>query len=255
MNNSHPKDKLPNISLLSIIVPARNEDSCIQETLLLLYQHLAQKAVPHEIIVIDDGSSDQTWVILQKLTNEIPVLRLFQNLSSHGFGRAVVCGINHMKGDAVVICMADGSDNPQDVEKYFNLLNQGYECVFGSRFISGGKVVDYPLIKLYLNRAANLFIKLLFNINLNDTTNAFKAYRRYVIDGCHPILSPHFNLTIELPLKAIIRGFTWTVVPVSWTNRKSGESKLKIKEMGSRYFFICMYIWLEKYFSKGDYRR
>ena len=119
----------------------------------------------------------------------------------------------------------------------------------------GGRVEDYPRLKLLVNRAANLFIKILFAISLNDTTNAFKAYRRTVIEGCRPFLAPHFNLTVELPLKAIVRGYSWTVTPISWKNRKFGVAKLKIKEMGSRYFFICMYVWLEKYFSRGDYKK
>ena len=137
----------------------------------------------------------------------------------------------------------------------FSELNEGWECVFGSRFVKGGEVIDYPRVKLFVNRIANFLVRVGFNIELNDTTNAFKAYRRTVIEGCRPFLAPHFNLTVELPLKAIVRGFSWTVVPISWRNRKYGEPKLKIKEMGSRYFFICAYVWLEKYFSRGDYRR
>jgi dolichol-phosphate mannosyltransferase len=132
------------------------------------------------------------------------------------------------------------------------VLNEGYDCVFGSRFIKGGGVSDYPRLKLCLNRWANRFVRMLFRIRLNDTTNAFKAYRRTVIDGCQPILSPHFNLTVELPLKAIVRGYSWTVIPITWRNRRKGMAKLKIKEMGSRYLFICLYVWLEKYFSCGD---
>jgi dolichol-phosphate mannosyltransferase len=151
--------------------------------------------------------------------------------------------------------MADASDSPDDAVTYWRLLNQGWECAFGSRFIKGSRVVDYPRVKLFVNRMANLFVRILFHIPLNDTTNAFKAYRRNVIDGCRPFLSPHFNLTVELPLKAIVRGYSWTVTPIGWQNRRFGEAKLKIKEMGSRYFFICMYVWLEKYFSRGDYRR
>ena len=127
--------------------------------------------------------------------------------------------------------------------------------MFGSRFLPGGGVVDYPRVKLILNRLANLFIRILFRVPLNDTTNAFKAYRRSVIDGCRPIIAPHFNLTVELPLKAIVRGYSWTVIPITWRNRRTGEAKLKIKEMGSRYLFIILYAWLEKYFSRGDYRR
>jgi len=151
--------------------------------------------------------------------------------------------------------MADASDLPSDAVRYWRLLCEGHECVFGSRFLRRGDVVDYPRVKLFVNRLANLFIRGMFNISLNDTTNAFKAYRRCVIDGCRPFLAPHFNLTVELPLKAIVRGYTWTVIPISWRNRRHGVPKLKIKEMGSRYLFICMYVWFEKYFSRGDYRR
>ena len=149
--------------------------------------------------------------------------------------------------------MADESDDCREVVSYWQRLNEGWDCVFGSRFIKGGGVIDYPWLKLRINRLANLFIRSFFHIPLNDTTNAFKAYRKTTLDGCRPFLSPHFNLTVELPLKAIVRGYSWTVIPVTWRNRRSGIPKLKIKEMGSRYFFICMYVWLEKYFSRGDY--
>ncbi|MGF1679359.1 MAG: glycosyltransferase family 2 protein, partial [Candidatus Methylacidiphilales bacterium] len=182
-------------------------------------------------------------------------VRPLQNPGPHGFGRAIQCGLSAIKGDAVVIMMADESDDCRDVILYWEKLNEGYDCVFGSRFIKGGGVIDYPAIKYWLNRTANLFIRVLFAIKLNDTTNAFKAYRKTVIDGVRPILSPHFNITVELPLKAIVRGFTWTTIPITWRNRRSGVAKLKIREMGSRYLFICLYVWLEKYFSRGDYRK
>ena len=211
--------------------------------------------VPHEIVVVDDGSTDETWLKLAKLSEILIALRPIRNEGPHGFGRAVVRGFDHMQGDAVVIMMADESDDCRDVIRYWCLLNQGWDAVFGSRFVKGGGVIDYPWVKLKLNRLANLFIRLLFGIRFNDVTNAFKAYRRTTIEGCRPLLSPHFNLTVELPLKTIVRGYTWTVTPITWRNRKTGESKLKIKEMGSRYLFICLYVWLEKYFSQGDYRK
>ncbi len=151
--------------------------------------------------------------------------------------------------------MADESDDCRDVVRYWHTLNEGWECVFGSRFIKGGGVVDYPRTKLMLNRLANKLVQSVFRIPLNDTTNAFKAYRREVIAGCMPILAPHFNITVELPLKAIVRGYTWKVIPITWRNRRTGMAKLKIREMGSRYLFIVAYVWLEKYFSRGDYRR
>jgi dolichol-phosphate mannosyltransferase len=151
--------------------------------------------------------------------------------------------------------MADESDDCRDAYRYWSTLNEGWDCVFVSRFVRGGGVIDYPRFKLYLNRLVNLCIRLLFGLSLNDTTNAFKAYRRTAIDGCRPLISPHFNLTVELPLKAIVRGYSWTVIPLTWRNRRTGEPKLKLREMGSRYLFVILYVWLEKYFSRGDYRK
>jgi len=243
------------LRLLSIIIPARDEEGCIAATIVNLQLELKLHSIPHEIVVVDDGSSDRTWSILCELKARIPELSPLQNTSAHGFGRAVIHGLDHSQGDAVVIFMADASDDARDVVIYWKKLNEGWDCVFGSRFIKGGYVIDYPSCKLLLNRAFNTFIRILFRLSLNDTTNAFKAYRRHVIDGCRPLIAPHFNLTVELPLKSIVRGFTWTVVPITWRNRRTGEAKLKIKEMGSRYFFICMYVLLEKYFSRGDYRK
>ena len=249
-----PLDKAP-LRLLSVVLPARDEAGCIASTVQHLHLELRLQNVPHEIVVVDDGSTDETWNILTALRATVPELAPVQNTGLHGFGRAIVHGLNVMRGDAAVIMMADESDDCRDVVRYWRLLNEGYDCVFGSRFLRGGGVIDYPRIKLMLNRLANFFIRTLFGIRLNDTTNAFKAYRRAVIEGCQPLISPHFNLTVELPLKAIVRGYTWTVVPITWRNRRTGEAKLKIKEMGSRYLFICLYLWLEKSFSRGDYRK
>lgn len=243
------------LSLLSIVIPARDEEGCIASTVEHLFIELRLHSVPHEIVVVDDGSSDRTWEILCDLRERVPTLRPVQNQGLHGFGRAIICGFENLTGDAVVIMMADESDDCRDVVRYWRLLNEGWDAVFGSRFIKGGGVIDYPWLKLKVNRLANFIIRVLFNIRLNDTTNAFKGYRRTVIEGCRPWLAPHFNLTVELPLKTIVRGYSWTVIPITWRNRRSGQAKLKIKEMGSRYLFICLYVWLEKYFSRGDYRK
>lgn len=249
-----PEGSAP-LQLLSVVIPARDEEGCIASTVEHLHLELRLGGVPHEIVVVDDGSSDQTWSILTSLREKIPELNPVQNGEPHGFGRAIIRGMDHMSGDAVVIMMADESDDCRDVVRYWELLNKGWDCVFGSRFVKGGGVIDYPWLKLRVNRLANLFIRWLFRIKLNDTTNAFKAYRKTVIDGCRPLIAPHFNLTVEIPLKAIVRGFSWTVVPITWRNRRTGVAKLKMKEMGSRYFFICAYVWLEKYFSRGDYKK
>jgi dolichol-phosphate mannosyltransferase len=240
---------------LSIVIPARDEEGCIASTVEHLHVELRINGIEHEIIVVDDGSKDQTWPILLEVQKRIPQLRPIQNTGLHGFGRGIIHGLNNMTGDAVVIMMADESDDSRDAVAYWRLLQQGYDCAFGSRFMKGGATLQYPLVKLVMNRLVNSFIRVLFGIRLNDTTNAFKAYRKTVIDGCRPLLSPHFNLTVELPLKAIVRGYSWTTMPITWKNRRTGVAKLKLREMGSRYLFIILYVWLEKYFSRGDYRR
>lgn len=240
---------------LSIIIPARDEADCIEKTITDLIVILRTNQVAFEIIVVDDQSRDDTPAVLAKVKEQNTEIIPVQNPGDPGFGNAVQYGLSLMKGDAAVIFMADESDNPEDVIAYWRKLNEGFDCVFGSRFVKGGRVIDYPTPKFVLNRLANKFIQVIFGIRLNDTTNAFKAYRKEVIEGCRPLLSPHFNLTVELPLKAIIRGYSWTVVPISWRNRKSGTAKFKIKEMGSRYIFIILYAWLEKFFSRGDYHR
>jgi dolichol-phosphate mannosyltransferase len=255
MNREPPNSNKEPLHLLSIVIPARDEEGCIVSTVEHLHVELRIHGVPHEILVVDDGSTDSTWQKLLNLQERVPTLNPIQNTGAHGFGRAIECGFDHMQGDAVVIMMADESDDCRDVVRYWHLLNQGWDAVFGSRFVRGGGVIDYPWLKLKVNRLANFFIRMMFGIRLNDTTNAFKAYRRAVIEGCQPLLSPHFNLTVELPLKTIVRDYSWTVIPITWRNRRTGEAKLKIKEMGSRYLFICLYVWLEKYFSRGDYRR
>lgn len=243
------------LQFFSVVIPARDEEESLPSTIENIVSTFTQAGVPHEIVVVDDGSRDRTWTVLQELKGRFPTLAPTQNTGAHGFGRAVVWGLDHSRGDAVVIMMADASDSPLDAVTYWRLLNEGYDCAFGSRFVEGGEVIDYPRVKLMVNRIANALVRLGFNIPLNDTTNAFKAYRRTVIDGCRPFLAPHFNLTVELPLKAIVRGYSYAITAISWRNRRFGVAKLKIKEMGSRYFFICAYVWLEKYFSRGDYRR
>lgn len=240
---------------LSIVIPAYNEEGSIRETLETLYTALNAENIPHEIVVVNDNSKDATESILKELQLSIPSLTYYTNLGPNGFGYAVRYGLERFKGDAVAVMMADLSDSPQDLILFYQKLCEGYDCVFGTRWSKGGSVHDYPALKKIINRLANFIIRMFMRITYNDTTNAFKMYRREVIEGLKPFLSPHFNLTIELPLKAIIRGYNYAIVPNSWRNRKAGESKLKIKEMGSRYFFILMYCWIEKHFSRGDYKR
>lgn len=240
---------------LSIVIPAHNEEGSIAETTLSLYKTLVDKEISHEIVVVDDNSQDKTAQILLGLQEQIPTLVYSRNDDLNGFGYAVRHGLNRFSGDCVAIMMADLSDSPDDLVVFYEKMLEGYDCVFGDRWGKKGQVIDYPATKKFLNRLANWIVKVTFRLKYSDCTNAFKLYRKETIEGLKPFLSPHFNLTLELPLKAIVRGYSYAVIPNTWRNRKAGESKLKVKEMGSRYFFILLYCFIEKYFSRGDFRK
>ncbi|MGB2710168.1 MAG: glycosyltransferase family 2 protein [Conexibacter sp.] len=240
---------------LSVVVPAHEEEQVIAPTLREIGASLAKHEIEYEIVVVDDASKDATAATVARLASEDGRVRCIRSPYPNGFGYAVRAGLDVYSGDAVAVVMADGSDDPEDLVLYFRVLEAGYDCAFGSRFMPGATVVGYPRAKLAINRIVNLGIRALFQHGYNDTTNAFKAYRREVIEQIRPFLSPHFNLTVELPLKAIVRGFSYAIVPTSWRNRSAGESKLALKEMGSRYLFIVLYVFLEHHLSRGDYRR
>jgi dolichol-phosphate mannosyltransferase len=240
---------------LSVVIPAHNEVGSIGETVESCVAELERCEIPFEILVVDDASGDGTAEVVNAIALRNPRVRYVRSHLPPGFGYAVRAGLETYTGDAVAVMMADLSESPKDLVLYYRVLEQGYDCAFGTRFGAGGHTEGYPLLKLIVNRIVNAGIRFLFQHGYNDTTNAFKAYRRHVIDQIQPLLSNHFNLTVEMPLKAIVRGFNYAVVPVSWRNRRIGVSQLKLQEMGSRYAFIVLYVWLEHHLSHGDYRR
>ena len=241
---------------LSVVIPAYNEEQSLPESLPVLHAKLKDAGIPHEIVVTNDNSKDNTLQVLEQLSQQIPTLVYYTNPGPNGFGYAIRYGLERFTGDCVAIMMADMSDSPDDLVAFYRKMAEGnYDCVFGSRFMRGGKIIDYPRHKLILNRFVNNAVRVVFRIPYNDFTNAFKLYKKETIKGLAPILSPHFNLTLEMSLKAVIRGYSFTVLPNSWTNRKYGKSNLKIKEMGSRYFFVFLYCLIEKFFSRGDYNK
>jgi dolichol-phosphate mannosyltransferase len=240
---------------LSVVIPAHNEEGAIANTVETATAVLDRERIEYEIVVVDDASGDRTAEVVAELAERNGRVLLHRSQYPIGFGFAVRTGLEAYTGDAVAMMMADGSDDPDDLVTYYRLLAGGYDCAFGSRFIRGAEVSEYPLPKLILNRIVNFGIRVMFGHGYNDTTNAFKAYRREVIDSVQPLLSHHFNLTVELPLKAIIRGHSYAITPIRWRGRKVGKSKLQLQEMGSRYLFVILYAFFEHHLSRGDYRR
>ena len=239
---------------LSVVMPAHNEEGSVGATVEGVVAALEREQIDYEVVVVNDDSEDSTEAVVAAIGEVNPRVRCHGSHYERGFGMAIRAGLDVYEGDAVAIVMADASDDPDDLVRYHRLLEEGWDCAFGSRFVPGAQIHDYPRLKLMINRLANQFIRILFRHRYNDTTNAFKAYKREVIETISPLLSKHFNLTVEMPLKAIVRGHSYEVIPTDWTNRTSGVPKLAMKEMGSRYLFIVLYVWLESTLSRGDYQ-
>ena len=238
---------------LSIVIPAYNEEKNIGKCLEELRRVVRDKYhVPYEVIVVNDNSRDATEEVVRAEMKEDPAIRLVTRTPPGGFGRAVRSGIEAVRGDVVVIYMADLSDDPEDVVAYYRKIGEGYDCVYGSRFIKGSQVVNYPRVKRFVNRVVNRFIKLLFWTNFNDLTNAFKAYRTAVIRDCGPYRSSHFNITLEMSLSALLRGYHIAQIPIRWYGRTWGGSNLRLREMGRRYLCTLLMMFFQRMLVKDD---
>ncbi|MDG2128806.1 MAG: glycosyltransferase family 2 protein [Fuerstiella sp.] len=238
---------------LSIVIPAYNEEQNIGLCLTELRQVVRDEhQIPYEIIVVNDNSSDGTERVVREHMEVDFGVRIVNRTTLGGFGRAIRSGLEAVAGDVVVICMADLSDDPQDVVAYYRKINEGYDCVFGSRFIPGSRVDKYPVVKLFVNRIVNTCIRVLFWTRFNDLTNAFKAYRTSVIRDCGPFRSSHFNITLELSLSALIRNYNIAQIPISWRGRTWGASNLRIREMGRRYLCTVLMFYFQRMLIRDD---
>ena len=238
---------------LSVVIPAYNEEKNIAKCIQELRATLRDKYhIPYEVIVVDDNSRDRTEEFVRAEMAEDPAIRLVTRVPPGGFGRAVRSGLEAVRGDVVVIYMADLSDSPEDVVAYYRKIGEGYDCVFGSRFIRGSKVENYPRFKLFCNRVVNRGIQVMFWTRFNDMTNAFKAYRTSVIRDCGPYRACHFNLTIEMSLGALIRRYNVAQIPISWYGRTWGSSNLKLGEMGRRYLSTLLMMFFQRHLIADD---
>jgi len=233
---------------LSIIIPIRNEEFLIKKIIDQLKSKL--KSLSYEIIFINDFSTDNTSKVVEELIKTKPQINIYDN-TRKGLGGAITRGINKSNGEVICVMMSDLSDSIEDLEKYYSIIREeDVDAVFGSRFIKGSKVIDYPKKKLILNRIFNIITKLLFVSDYNDFTNAFKIYKKSALLKTLPLVSESFNIFLELPLKIISRKMKYKIIPISWTNRKEGTSKFDIKELRAKYLFTLIYCLLEKLLLK-----
>ena len=241
-----------NTLLYSILIPAYNEERNIIPTLETLAGKLRAEGIPFELLVVNDNSTDDTPAVVTRKAEEIPEIHLVHNTPPGGLGRAIRCGLQHFNGDALAIVMADSSDHPDDVVRCYRKIEEGYDCVFESRFRKGSKVTHYPPVKLVVNRIVNWCMQLLFVTHHNDLTNAFKVYRRHVIESILPLQAAHFNITIEMSLSSLIRRYRIADVPITWSGRTWGVSNLRLRKMGRRYLCTLLMIWCERLLILDD---
>jgi dolichol-phosphate mannosyltransferase len=215
---------------LCVIIPAKNEMLTLTETIDNIQKKL-EKEISYNILVINDHSNDGTLQLLENLSRINSHLKFVSNEWEGGVGNAIRFGLSKWQGDIVAICMADGSDAPEDILLSYKMICQdGYDCVFGSRFIKGGQVENYPFVKYFLNRIFNNWVRIKTGINYNDFTNIFKLYHRRSIEVIFPIDSTGFSIGLEMSLNAYKRGLRIAIIPISWKQRKAGVSKLKLSE-------------------------
>jgi dolichol-phosphate mannosyltransferase len=236
----------------TILIPAYNEEKNIIPTLRDLAQRLRNEGIPFELLVVNDNSSDSTPNVLEETRKDIPEIHVVNNNPPGGLGRAIRCGIQHFEGDVLAIVMADSSDHPDDVVRCYRKIEEGYDCVFGSRFRKESKVTHYPPFKLVVNRIVNKMMQLMFFTSHNDLTNAFKVYRRHVIESISPLQAAHFNITIEMSLSSLIRQYHIASIPIRWSGRTWGQSNLRLRKMGRRYLCTLLMIWFERLLIHDD---
>lgn len=239
---------------ISIVIPAYNEEEVIEETVTSLAAAMDQSGMSYELRLVDDGSKDGTWRTCERLAQKHPSVRAMRNPGPGGFGMAVRAGLSAFEGDGVIVVTADGSDSPRDVLAYARALEAGYDCAFGTRFSGKTAVTGYPPVKRILNRMGNGFIALVTGCRYDDFTNGFKGYRRWVVDAMAPLVSADFNLTVELSMKAVQSGATYTIIPNEWRNRAGGVSKFKVLRLGPRYLATIVYCLILNYLKKAGAR-
>ncbi|OYP28993.1 cell wall biosynthesis glycosyltransferase [Rhodopirellula sp. MGV] len=238
---------------LSIVIPAYNEQENIGPCLDDLMSTLVdQFGIRTEVIVVNDNSRDETESVVLERKSRWPSIRLIRRQPPGGFGRAIRTGLQYARGEVIVIYMGDRSDHPIDVKRYYDTIREGYDCVFGSRFVPGAEVKRYPRIKLVVNRIVNKMVQWMFWTQMNDLTNAFKAYRSEVVDRCGPYRACHFNITLEMSLSALISGYRIKEIPIRWEGRTWGSTNLRMREMGRRYLCTLLMLFFQRVLMSDD---
>jgi len=222
---------------LSIVVPAHNEQDNIIETIDKIE---AAVNAEHELIVIDDHSTDSTAELVRRKAGEYTNVRLVENKRDKGFANALKTGFENACAQAVVPVMGDLCDELSTVRRMLDKIDQGYDVVSGSRYMKGGSRLGGSKLKAALSCWGGRTLHYLLGIPTHDIANAFKMYRKDVLNKI-VISSKGFEISMEVPLKAYFSGCKITEVPTVWHERTKGKSNFKIFKLLPDY--LKLYVW------------
>ncbi|MHA1684443.1 MAG: glycosyltransferase family 2 protein [Promethearchaeota archaeon] len=218
----------------SIVIPAFNEEQSLRFCLMRIKRALVGD--DFEIIVVNDGSTDGMVDSISSLVDGELVTLVNRPVGDNGFGKAIRAGLNAASGDYVVIVMADSSEDPADIKKMIRVASwKQYDMIVGTRFDKKSKVIGYPALKLVANRLFNYLAAVVLRIPFRDLSNAFKMYKKSIIDQME-ITSEGFDITIELPIKAaLLARDKIGVISNKWYGRNRGSPKWKLFKDGILY--------------------
>jgi glycosyltransferase involved in cell wall biosynthesis len=224
---------------LTIIIPAHNEEKIIIKTIKQIQRYVK---IPFLLIIVNDHSTDKTELVVKNYAEGFKNIKVINNsIECRGFAGALQTGFEAVKNGVVIPVMADLCDNPTTINRMYRKMYEGWDIVCGSRYIKGGSKKGGPKLQGFLSNYVCKSLHLLTGIPTTDVSNAFKMYRREIIDQVQINLKSGVEASMEITLQAYFNGAKITEVPTSWKGRVIGKSKFKILERSPRYWRI--YIW------------
>ncbi len=211
---------------LSVVIPVYNEGRNIEQTLRGLLG--AVTARPVEVLIVHDREDDDTVPVIRRLQADLPGLRLHRNRRGRGALNAILSGLAVARAPYVLVTMADGSDDPRDVDAMLALARSGADVVAASRYMPGGRQLGGPPLKRLLSRLAGLSLHHLGALPVHDATSNYRLYSRRFLDRVEIESEAGFELAIELTVKAHRMGLHLAEVPTTWHDRTAGTSRFRL---------------------------
>lgn len=210
---------------VSIVIPAYNEGTNIEPHLARIFEAVELDC---EIVVVVDFPEDTTVPVIEALAKSEPRARVVVSTYGRGPANAIRFGIDNAKARTVVVTMADGCDDPRQIDDLVRLVERGVVVAAASRYMPGGQQVGGPLLKSFLSRTAGRSLHLFARIGTRDATNSFKAYDAQFVREVGIHSRDGFEIGLELTAKARRLGRPVAEIPTIWLDRTVGESNFKL---------------------------